>query len=188
MRISLIRHFRAPGNAGKRYLGKTDEDILPAERSAPRPAYPVCDMVFSSTLKRALSTARLIYSGREIEVIDLLTELDFGDFEGKTSGELKGERSYLDFLDGAAGVPNGENLEGFKKRCVKGFLKAAGRLAGKGAESGAIVTHGGPIMAIMERFSASKNAFRHYQTGNGKGYLVEYDAVKNAFITEKELL
>ena len=139
-------------------------------------------------MKRAVSTARLIYARQDIEVIDLLTELDFGDFEGKTSGELKGERSYLDFLDGAAGVPNGENLEGFKKRCVKGFLKAAGRLAGKGAESGAIVTHGGPIMAIMERFSASKNAFRHYQTGNGKGYLVECDPVKNAFITEKYLL
>ena len=188
MTISLIRHFRTPGNVEKRYIGRTDEDILPAERPWPCKAYPACDLIFSSPMKRAVSTARLIYAGQDIEVIDLLTELDFGDFEGKTSGELKGERSYLDFLDGAAGVPNGENLEGFKKRCVKGFLKAAGRLAGKGAESGAIVTHGGPIMAIMERFSASKNAFRHYQTGNGKGYLVEYDAVKNAFITEKELL
>lgn len=188
MLISLIRHFRAPGNAGKRYLGRTDEDILPAERSAPRPAYPACDIVFSSPMKRAVSTARLIYAGREIEVLDLLTEMDFGDLEGKTFEELKGERSYRDFLDGAAEIPNGESLAGFKKRCVEGFLKAAELMAGKGVKRGAIVTHGGPIMAIMERFSDPKKGFYDYQLGNGEGYLVEYDAVKNAFVSEKELL
>ncbi len=70
--------------------------------------------VLSSPRVRALETARL--AGFDVpEVTHLLAELDYGDYEGRTTPDIRGDRADWDlFRDG---TPHGETLEQASGRC-----------------------------------------------------------------------
>ena len=83
-RVFLIRHGKTSGNAEKRYIGTTDEPLTKEGMDEiKKNKYPCADMIFSSSLKRAVQTAEIIWPGQKAIVIDELRETDFGRFEGK---------------------------------------------------------------------------------------------------------
>ncbi len=184
MRIVFIRHGKTAGNIEKRYIGRTDEPLC-AEGISELKArkYPDCERVITSPMKRCIETAKLIYPNREMIICDDLRECDFGDFEGKNYLELSNNSDYQRWIDsgGTLPFPNGESPEGFKARCVRGFLEMIGQCDGKTA---AFVVHGGTIMAIFERFGFPKRGYYDYQAENGSGYIAEFDGVYLK-ITEK---
>ena len=179
-RCILIRHAKTKGNDEKRYIGaNTDEELSKSGiEQAERRKDDILKLVtkntqvFSSPMKRALQTAKLLFGDMSITVIKDLKETDFGLFEGKTYDDLKDDCDYQLFLDskGRSGFPKGEKTEDFIKRSVEGFFEA---IRVSKDNDLAIVCHGGNIMAVMS--SLTKKDFYDFHTDNLDGYILEIE-------------
>lgn len=172
MNIFLIRHAKTIGNIEKRYIGITDES-LSKEASINLEKYPVkMNLIYSSPLKRCIETAKIFFPLEEIFVVNDLKECDFGDFENKNYEELKNIQAYQDWISGKIDPPNGEKQVDFKKRCCKAFIDIINNSFAKNYENIAIITHGGTIMAIMEKFALPKKQFYDWQPKNTQGFIL----------------
>ncbi len=168
-KITLIRHGKTPGNSEKRYIGVTDENLsLEGEMEISSKIYPKADIIFSSPLKRCISTAEIIYPKREIIVIPELRETDFGLFEGKNYNELSQDIEYQAWIDsgGEAPFPGGESKIEAGKRAILGFEKLLHKSCGY--ENISVIAHGGTIMAILSHLF--KGEYYSYHIENGEGY------------------
>lgn len=182
MNIYLIRHGKTYGNTLGRYIGaRTDESLCEEGIADLRgKKYPSAERVYISPMKRCLETARFLWPdhGDSFIKLESLKECDFGDFENKNYQELSGNADYQAWIDsgGTLPFPNGESMEEFKARCIKGFCeilqKEGNSINGNAKKSIAIVAHGGTIMAILEAFGAPKKNYFDYQVKNGCGYLL----------------
>jgi broad specificity phosphatase PhoE len=97
--IYLTRHGQTEWNVQKRMQGwgngeLTDQGRQDALALAKRLKDVKIDAVYASSSKRAYETAEIIVGDREIPIIkdDLLREMHFGDWEGRTRDEI--EREY----------------------------------------------------------------------------------------------
>ena len=170
MELYFIRHGRTPGNKEKRYIGRTDESILPESAAdlrecAARGKYGYPEVLFVSPMKRCIETADIIYPGMKMHIIRDFRECDFGSFEGKNYRELSGNPDYQKWIDsgGTMSFPEGESMEEMTNRVMKGFYKALDVANGRDA---AFVVHGGTIMAVMSRIDGGN--FYDYQLDNGE--------------------
>lgn len=175
MEIILIRHFMTQGNIERRYIGTTDEPLLPGQPVRRR--YPAAGAVAVSPLRRCIETAERIYPDVKKYVCRELRECDFGIFENKNYEELKDHPDYQRWLDsgGKLPFPEGEGMDAFCERCVKGFCNMTGRFIEEGCRTAAFVVHGGTIMAVLDRFAHHEEGFYHWQVKNGEGFRVKLD-------------
>ncbi len=183
MKINFIRHGMTAGNLQKRYIGITDEPLCRCGIEQIRAKkYPPCKIVAVSSMKRCVETAKLIYP----EVTPIfrhdLCECNFGDFEGKNYKELVKNPDYQRWIDsgGILDFPNGESINGFKRRCVADFLE----LAKKVDKDISIIVHGGTISAILENLAVEKKNFYEWSVANGEGYIAEFDGSNLMIIGE----
>ena len=96
MELIFIRHGRTPGNKEMRYIGRTDESILPESAAelrerALRGEYGHPGILFVSPMRRCIETAGIIYPEMEMHIIRDFRECDFGSFEGRNYSELDGD-------------------------------------------------------------------------------------------------
>ena len=154
-KIFLIRHGRTVWNEERRCQGITDiplsqEGIEEARRLRERLRDERIDIAFSSPLKRALETARIILDGRDIELIirEELRELDFGRFEGMIFREAL--EKFPDIAEKWANhspdvkFPGGEGIEDIHKR-----LKPVAEELASLNKTALVVSHGGVIRSIL---------------------------------------
>ncbi|HLJ02409.1 MAG TPA: histidine phosphatase family protein, partial [Solirubrobacteraceae bacterium] len=92
LELYVVRHGETEWSLSGRHTGSTDLPLTAhGEQNAvalkPRLAAIPFDAVYASPLRRALQTAELAGFSRPI-VTPLLRELDYGDYEGKTSAEI----------------------------------------------------------------------------------------------------
>lgn len=178
MKIYMIRHSMTPGNKRRAYIGATDEPLCKEgiELLKGR-TYPEVEKVVASPMKRCVQTSQCIYPDKEPYIIDKLKECDFGAFEGMTYEELKEDANYQEWIskEGKIPFPRGEDQIEFRKRCVQGFDEAVAYFHSNNISCGAMVVHGGTIMAILEAYARPKEDFYHWKVENGEGYLVEVD-------------
>ncbi len=177
--VYLIRHGKIRGNVEKRFIGSTDEPLCEtgiAELKAFE--YPDCDRVVSSPMLRCIQTAGIIFPDKTPEVYDELRECDFGIFEGKCHAELDGDPVYMKWIanNGMTAPPGGEDVDGFRERCVRGFLRAVRENGDCGTL--AVIAHGGTIMSIMEQLAVPHKEFYEYITENGRGCKTVFDGEK----------
>lgn len=161
IRVVLIRHGKTASNLEKRYAGRRNDDplcpegIRELESIAPQFRALVGDGrgVFSGALKRCVESARILFPDVAPIVVEELTEIDFGDFEGKTYAELADDPRYQAWLEsgGTAPFPGGESRADFIKRTVESLEKAIEAAFAGRFETAAFVCHGGNIMAFMSR-------------------------------------
>lgn len=201
MKIYLIRHGETKGNREHRYVGTTDEGLLPEGEQALREKKMPQDVrVYASPLRRCRETARILFPEQEPILIKDLRECDFGEFEYKNYAELNGNPDYQRFIDtmGESGFPGGEDMKSFQQRCVRG-LEEVLRQEKERSEGGrqekqyeeaqseekqlkdnqpkedqpdiALVVHGGTIMALLDRFSMPHRDYYDWQVKNGSGYV-----------------
>lgn len=113
-RLILVRHGQTEWSRDGRHTSRSDVPLTDAgARQAHYLAHRLGELkvapirVLSSPRRRALETARL--AGWDVpEVTHLLAELDYGDYEGRTSADIRAERPDWDlFRDGC---PGGETL------------------------------------------------------------------------------
>jgi alpha-ribazole phosphatase len=155
-KILLVRHGITKMRTSDRFWGKTDvplstAGIKQAGQLRNRLAREKIDAIYSSTLRRARSTAEIIASGHEAEVTACpeLDECNFGYIEGLSYEEIKrGYPALAEELNHwkAVAFPGGESLAQLNAR-VKTFLKKLKKHQSK--ETVLIVAHGGPLRLIV---------------------------------------
>lgn len=191
MKLVFIRHGKTKGNTQGRYVGRTDEPLLPEsieslKGRAPgcfmtrlgdrKELFPQADLVITSPMLRCRQTAEIVYPGVPCFVQDGLQEMDFGEFEYKNYRELSGNRDYQSYIDsgGQASFPGGELPEAFKVRCCEAFLEAVKKAEEAEANCAAFVVHGGTVMAILEAFGEPRRSYFDWQIENGACIRGEY--------------
>ncbi len=117
--LVLARHGSTPWSRDGRHTGRTDlhldeEGRAQARRLAQLLAGERFSRVLTSPLTRARETCELAGFGGGAIVDERLAEWDYGDYEGRTTAEIRAERpSWHLFFDGC---PNGESAEAVGRR------------------------------------------------------------------------
>ncbi|MBI5359166.1 MAG: alpha-ribazole phosphatase [Planctomycetes bacterium] len=155
-RLYLARHGQI-SLATDVFYGCTDIDINAAGRKQAQALARVMknisvDRIYTSRLKRTISTAQYIsrQNGISIAPLEQLNEFGFGHWEGKTVGEIK------KLYPAEFGVwvkdtnnfksPGGESFSGFRKRVEKAINGIAGKNKGRNI---LVVCHAGVIRAYL---------------------------------------
>lgn len=149
-RLALIRHGPTVWNAEKRLQGRADVPLSDAGRATVArwrlPDDVTAVRWFTSPLARAGETAALL--GLDARVEPLLTEMDFGAWEGRILAELRAENPTAVAANEAQGLdfqpPGGESPRAVRER-LRPWLAAC---AAEGGDVGA-VTHKGVIRAVL---------------------------------------
>jgi broad specificity phosphatase PhoE len=118
----LIRHGETEWSRSGAHTGRTDIPLTPAGEEQARTirdklAGVHFAVVLTSPLQRARRTAELAGFGEQAQVEPNLAEWDYGDYEGRTTAEIRKERpGWSLFRDGA---PNGETIDEVAARARK---------------------------------------------------------------------
>ena len=163
--IYLVRHGETPANQERRYEGRGDGDLTEKGLSQAQNAATALEgagirAVYSSPRRRALRTVHIIADRLGIVpvILDGLAEVDFGEWEGLTYEEIslrdpqRLQRWLADPLHGRP--PGGESLTEMwsrVRRCMAEIVLAHSSTAAAHSGQGAVavVSHGGPIRAIL---------------------------------------
>ncbi len=154
-RLILIRHGETDYNLESRYCGFSDvplnnKGIWQAERLADRLKGVRIDRAYSSDLKRAYQTAKLVFKNNSIDKLSDFREMNFGLFEGLRYEEIIKEYPvlYRNWIEDPMKVeiPGGEGLKDFSERINERLSFILSQHKG---ETVAIITHGGPIRVIL---------------------------------------
>lgn len=156
-RLVLCRHGEPDASVHGRICGSLDVGLSPrgvrqaklfAAALAPGPLAAV----YSSPLKRALDTARVVAADHALRPVQLaaLREVDFGAFEGLTHEEAAARypRVFRSWMDEPARVrfPGGESYADVRVRAASALAEIEARSRGRAT---AIVAHGGLIRAVL---------------------------------------
>ncbi|MEK6267334.1 MAG: histidine phosphatase family protein [Planococcus sp. (in: firmicutes)] len=146
--LRLIRHAPTRGNEQKRYIGWTDESVLPFKA---KPDLQIKE-VMGSDLKRCRETATVLFPNAAYRANRELRECHFGQWEMKTYEQLKDTQRYRDWIDDPWNIspPSGESLKDMAERVERGMLKLP---SGKEVT---LVLHGGPIRYLIARALGEK--------------------------------
>ncbi|MCI5621593.1 MAG: histidine phosphatase family protein [Lachnospiraceae bacterium] len=192
--LTLIRHGATIGNAQRRYIGKTEEQLSlegleGIRKRIEQGVYPKADILFVSPMLRCRQTAELIYPGMQMYPIPQWREMDFGQFEGKNYQELNGNPLYQSWIDsgGTISLPGGESREEFCNRVRQGMEQAMEIIRKQSRQkrvlSVAGVVHGGTIMALLSSYCGGD--YYDYQCSNGAGFMMRLQGDGNWVKGEK---
>ena len=150
MLITLIRHGETEWSKSGQHTGTTDLPLLPegeqaAVRTGERLRDVRFDLVRSSPLQRARRTAEI--AGLEsVELDDDMREWRYGDYEGRTTPDIREERPGWDIW--SDGCPGGETIEALAARVDR----VIARVLDAGAERVALVAHGHLLRVLGARW------------------------------------
>jgi len=129
MRIYILRHGETAWNRARLLQGRSDVELnengrkLAKESAGGMKDIPF-DIIFTSPLKRAKETARLVTGGRDIPMVEdeRIAEISFGEFEGKPwrkTEDFPGDENMYMFFnhpDKYVPVKGGESLQHLAQR------------------------------------------------------------------------
>ncbi|MFS0870488.1 histidine phosphatase family protein [Paenibacillus xylanilyticus] len=197
--IVFIRHGTTAWNLEKRYLGHTDIGLLPdAERELALLRESISaitwDALYCSDLLRCRQTMQRIapVQAGQAQLDPRLREIDFGQWEGQTYGQLKDNPHYRDWIDAPQDVtpPGGEPWQTFTAR-IDSFLTDCLLSASREAYSGenmvpaiAVVTHGGVIRYAVSRL-IPELGFWDTLVIPGQAIKVRLEKSKNSWVSNR---
>ena len=189
--VILVRHGRTTANATGVLAGRTAGVRLDAvgrgqaERTAERLAVVPLVGVVSSPLERCRQTSRILVerqSGSPATQVDsALTECDYGEWQGRTLGELAKEPlwSVVQTQPSAAVFPGGESMTAMHARAVAAVRRhdaAFEAQHGSGAVWAA-VSHGDVIKAVLaDALGMHLDLFQRLTVGPASISIVRYGA------------
>lgn len=190
MRFFLIRHGETDWNREGRFQGQRDTALSEKGRAQARKAASALaahkfEGVVSSPLARALDTAREICAkgGQDlsVEIIEGLTEINHGDWEGLLASEVR-ERwnERLTLWHSAPETvtmpgPGGESLEDVRARSVAEVEKIAARYTGDVAAA----LHDAVIKVLLCHYlGAPLSSFWRFQIANCSLTIIEFSEGK----------
>ena len=179
MTVWLLRHGMTTCNAERHYLGRRlDPPLSPEGARVLRSADFMPEMVYTSPLRRAQQTAEILFPTAKRETVADLSEMDFGDFEGRTADEMAEDADFRAWVEQGCTTrcPNGETQAEFCARTCRAFAALVDQAAAEGRERLVIVAHGGTQRAVMERFAEPPCGYFDLRPPFGGGYVLAYEA------------
>ena len=168
--VYLIRHGSTEANRQHLYCGSTDLPLSPEGREAlGRVKYelPQAALITSGML-RAEQTLSILFGQVPHRADPRFREMDFGAFEMRGYESLKNDPAYIAWITGdneANLTPGGESGNLMRRRVLDAFREITG--------DAVIITHGGPIAAIMESLFPGEGKNRYqWQPAPGHGYKI----------------
>jgi broad specificity phosphatase PhoE len=128
LRLYLIRHGETKWSLSGQHTGRTDLALTPHGESQARALEPMLraisfDHILTSPARRAQRTCELAGLGGSAEVEPDLVEWDYGDYEGRTSPDIRQDRpGWNVFRDGC---PGGETVTAVSLRADRLIARAA---------------------------------------------------------------
>ena len=119
LRLFLVRHGETEWSLSGKHTGRTDLALTTHCEEQVRALGPILqatrfDHVFTSPARRAQRTCALMGFGGSAEIEPDLAEWDYGDYEGRTSLDIRMDRpGWNVFRDGC---PDGESVEAVTSR------------------------------------------------------------------------
>lgn len=148
--VVLVRHGETEWSRTGRHTGRTDVPLTDAGReqaraTASRLAGRSFERVLTSPLQRAAETCRLAGLGGSAETVDDLREWDYGEYEGRTTPEIREEVE--NWTVWAGPLPGGESAADVGARADR-VLEAL-----RGVEGDvALVAHGHMLRVLGARW------------------------------------
>ena len=134
-RIFLVRHGETAWSVSGRHTGRSDIPLTaPGEEAAralgPRMNAVAFSAVLTSPAQRARRTCELAGLARTAAIEPDLAEWDYGDYEGRRSAEILGERpGWMIFRDGCPGGETPEQVSDRADRLIARFRTMGGDVA-----------------------------------------------------------
>lgn len=182
-RISIFRHGRTEAGDKGIYIGKTDyslsdEGIAELEKAKSSFVYPLVDAVYMSPLKRAVQSAEILFPYDKKVIADGLSELNFGEFEGKSADELIERDDFKNWLKDGLNFPppNGESVLELTERSLAAINAVFHEMMDKDYEHCAIVTHSGVMANILSCFGIPKISPTELVSEPGEGFEIMFTA------------
>ncbi len=150
--VWLARHGETEWSRDRRHTGRSDIPLTEeGEREARTLREPLAersfDRVLCSPLRRARETCELAGLGDRAEVLDDLCEWDYGDYEGRTSAEIRAARpGWLLWRDGCPGGETAADVGGRADRVI------ADLLAGDAEVTAIVFAHGHLLRILAARW------------------------------------
>lgn len=177
MRLFIVRHGETDWNRAGRFQGQRDTELTEhglaqADKAADYLRGRRFDAVVTSPLARARVTAQKIYDAAEcdtFEVIDDLTEINHGDWEGRLSTEVA--ETWPDLLETWHTRPHvvvmpgegGESLRAVQIRTMRAVEDIASRYSGDVV----LASHDAVIKVMLCAFTdAPLSSFWSFQIAN----------------------
>ena len=173
MEFILVRHGKTEYNERRQYCGALDPDLSDLgrqelEHSAIKTYLEerTPDMVFCSPMQRTLQTAAILLDDRDVPLVAVpeLREIDFGDFVGRSYEDLKDDPAYRAWLDTncEGPIPGGDFPESFRDDVEVCFESLLETCRTERVERALIVSHGGVLGTILERFAEPEKHWYEY--------------------------
>jgi broad specificity phosphatase PhoE len=171
--VFLLRHGQTAWNKQGRVMGRTQvpldaDGIQQIQKIAPLVASLELDGIYTSPLRRAVQTARVIAEGTNLPICksEGLNEIAFGDWTGRHFDDLIDDELYRRFIKSPAKtlLPGGETISDVQRRGLKVINEAAQKLPGGRF---LFVSHGDVIRAILSHYmKLPLNEYRRLRIDN----------------------
>ncbi len=154
-KLILIRHGETNYTRDNRYCGFSDpslneKGIRQSKKLSQRLKQLKVNIVYSSNLRRAKQTAKIVFKNILFKEIADFREMNFGEFEGLKYNEVikKNPLFYKNWIDDPEKIviPGGEKFKKFVKRVRKGLSQIITKNTDRTIS---LVAHGGPIRIIL---------------------------------------
>ena len=172
--VFLLRHGETAWNKLGRIMGRTQvplgaDGIQQIQKIAPLIATLDLDGIYTSPLRRAVQTARVLAEGTNLPIrkSEGLNEIAFGDWAGRYFDELIDDELYRHFIKSPAKtlLPGGETISDVQRRGLSVIREAAQKKSGGRF---LFVSHGDVIRAILCHYmKLPLNEYRRLRVDNG---------------------
>jgi broad specificity phosphatase PhoE len=172
--VFLLRHGQTAWNKQGRVMGRTQvpldaDGIKQIQKIAPLIATLELDGIYTSPLRRAVQTARVVAEGTNLPIrkSEGLNEIAFGDWAGRHFDDLIDEELYRRFIKSPAKtvLPGGETISDVQRRGLSVIGEAAQKVPGGRF---LMVSHGDVIRAILSYYmKLPLNEYRRLRVDNG---------------------
>ena len=190
--ILLIRHGQTKANVSGYYMGWSDEDLdevgyHQAHCLSSRLANAPINTIYTSPLKRARTTAALVADPHRLDLnlIDDLTEIQLGDWQGLHADEIS--RRWPDLWrqsrvdPSELTLPNGESFKQVAERAVRAFKTI---LSADREKQVAIVTHDVIVRLIVAHIlGVSNSIYRRLEINNASLTITRITDSKRQLVT-----
>ncbi len=187
--LLIVRHGETEWNCVERFRDRVDvplnETGIKQAEAVARYLKPVSvEVVFCSPVPRARQTAEIIARAHNLSATPAegLTDLDFGDWQGKSIDDVRNTATFRDWLEHPESVqlPHGERLDSARQRAVAMVTEAVKRYKG----SVVLVTHRVIVKLLVCALLGLDNS-HFWDIGSDTAAISSFTAERGRYILNK---